>query len=85
VGRNLGVFVASVCMVSPGSEEGVVTIEKCLVINNVCHSWEGHESNFFFMYGCFFTYSHVCLPFDKFTMGVLHVLNVAPTQLHPNS
>lgn len=24
-------------------------------------------------------------PFDEFTMGFLRVLNVAPTQLHPNS
>ena len=32
-----------------------------------------------------FTDSNVRLTFDKFTMGVLHMLNVAPTQLHPNS
>jgi len=34
---------------------------------------------------CFFTNSYVHLPFDEFTMGVLRVLNVAPTQLYPNS
>ena len=28
---------------------------------------------------------HVSLPFDKFTMGVLRALNVAPTQVHPNT
>ncbi|QCE03316.1 hypothetical protein DEO72_LG8g1340 [Vigna unguiculata] len=28
---------------------------------------------------------HIRLVFDEFTMGVLRLLNVAPTQLHPNS
>ena len=28
---------------------------------------------------------HIILPFDDFTMGVLQILKVAPTQLHPNS
>jgi len=27
----------------------------------------------------------VCLPFDAFTVGVLRALNVALTQLHPNT
>jgi len=35
---------------------------------------------------CFFSSDlHITLPFDDFTMGVLRILNVAPTQLHPNS
>ncbi|QCE06844.1 hypothetical protein DEO72_LG9g1858 [Vigna unguiculata] len=37
------------------------------------------------MYMCHFSQFHVRLPLDDFTMGVLRVLNVAPTQLHPNS
>lgn len=41
-------------------------------------------SDFFYMYACFFTDSHVCLPFHEFTMGVLCTLNVALMQLHPN-
>jgi len=40
---------------------------------------------FFFMYSALISDLHVCLPFDDFTMGVLRVLNVAPSQLHPNS
>jgi len=32
-----------------------------------------------------FTDSNIRFPFDEFTMGVLRTLNVAPTQLHPNS
>lgn len=27
---------------------------------------------------------HVSIPFDDFPMKVLRILNVAPTQLHPN-
>jgi len=37
------------------------------------------------MYACLFTDSHVRIPFDEFTMGILRTPNVAPTQLHPNS
>jgi len=36
------------------------------------------------MYKCLFGYLHVRVPFDDFTMGVLLILNVAPSQLHPN-
>ena len=54
----------------------MVSIEKCSVIDNVCHGREGSESDFCYMYGCFFTDSHVRLPFKEFTMGVLCVLNV---------
>jgi len=62
-----------------------VSIEKCSVINCICYGREGSESDFFYMYGCFFTDAHVGLSFDEFTMDVLRILNVAPTQLHPNS
>jgi len=37
------------------------------------------------MYMCHFSQLHVRLPLDDFTMGILRALNVAPTQLHPNS
>jgi len=37
------------------------------------------------MYPCLFTKSNVRVPFDEFTVGVFHTLNVTPTQLHPNS
>jgi len=37
------------------------------------------------MYTCLFSDLHVSLPFDKFTMGVLRALNVAPTHIHPNT
>ena len=46
---------------------------------------EGATEKFFYMYMCHFSQLHVRLPLDDFTMGVLRGLDVAPTQLHPNS
>jgi len=83
--KTLESFVASMGMVSLDIQKGVVAIKKCSVIANVCHGQEGHESDFFYMYGCLFTDSHVRLHFHEFTMGVLSVLNLVSTQLHPNS
>jgi len=60
-------------------------MEKCSVSDRVCYGREEGEPDFFFMYSAFFTDVHVRLPLDEFTMGVLRILNVAPTQLHPNS
>jgi len=37
------------------------------------------------MYMCHFSQILVRLPFDNFTIEVLHLLNIAPIQLHPNS
>jgi len=42
------------------------------------------ESDFFSIYSFFFTDLHIHFPLDDFTMGVLCVLNVAPTQLYLN-
>lgn len=65
--------------------KGALSIDRCWAIDNVCHRREGDKTNFFLMYACLFTDSHVRIPFDEFTMGILRTPNVAPTQLHPNS
>jgi len=65
--------------------DGAISVERCSAIDNICHGREGYHSDFFFMYVCLFTDSHVRVPFDEFTVGVLYTLNVAPTQLHPSS
>ena len=57
----------------------MVAIERVSAVEAVCHGREGLEGDFFYMYACMFTKLHVRLPLDEFTMGVLRLLNVAPT------
>jgi len=76
-------FLGSVNMLSR-AVDGELTLECCMAIDNVCHGREGHNTDFFFMYTCFFTDSHIRVPFYKFTMSVLCTLNMTPTELHPN-
>jgi len=77
---SLEYFIASVPLVVPDVERGFVSMEKCLVSDRVCYCREEGESDYFFMYSAFFTDVHVRLHIDEFI-----ILNVAPTQLHPNS
>ncbi|QCD83415.1 hypothetical protein DEO72_LG2g3759 [Vigna unguiculata] len=72
-------------VMSKGVSRDIVSLERVSAINRVCHGQEGATEKFFYMYMCHFSQLHVRLPFDDFTMGVLRALNVAPTQLHPNS
>ncbi|QCD94286.1 hypothetical protein DEO72_LG5g2369 [Vigna unguiculata] len=68
-----------------GVSGDIVSLERVSAIDRVCHGQEGATEKFFYMYMCHFSQLHIRLPFDDFTMGVLRALNVAPTQLHPNS
>jgi len=72
-------------MIASTINEHIVSIKQAKSGDNVCHGWEGHSHDFFYMYSTLVTNLHVCLPFDDFTMGILRVLNVASSQLHPNS
>lgn len=60
-------------------------VERVNAIENVCHNREDYPKDFFYVYIAFLVQSHTRLPFDKFTMGVLRILNVAPMQMHPNN
>lgn len=51
----------------------------------VCHGKGTSADDFFFMYANLFAQLHVRVPFTDFQAEVLRELNVAPTQLHPNS
>jgi len=62
-----------------------MSLERVIVVERVCHGQEGATDKFFYIYMCHFSQLHVRLPFDDFTMGVIRLQNVAPTQLHPNS
>lgn len=78
-------YAVTCCIFADDVLEGALTVEWCSTVDNVCHRREDHGADFFFMCAYLFTNSHVRVPFDEFTMGVLQTLNVAPTQLQPNS
>ena len=77
-------YSATYHIFAEGIPEGVLSIERCSAVDTVCHRQECHGSDFFFIYAYLFTDSHIRVPFNEFTMGVLRTLNVAPTQLHSN-
>jgi len=72
-------------IIAKGVNLSIVSLERVSAIDRVRHGQEGATEKFFYMYMCHFSQLHVRLPLDDFTMGVLRELNVAPTQLHPNS
>ena len=59
--------------------------ERVSVVECDWHDREGAVEEFFYMYMCHFSQLHMRLSFDESTMGALRLLNVAPTQLHPNN
>lgn len=71
---SLECLVASVSMPNSGAGEGIIWVEKCLTMDNICHGREGHMSDFFYMYACLLKDCHVRVPFNEFTMGVLRIL-----------
>ena len=62
-----------------------MALERVSVVDCVFHGQEGAAEEFFYVYMCHFSQLHTRLLFNDFTMGVLRLLNVAPTQLHLNS
>ncbi|QCD99468.1 hypothetical protein DEO72_LG7g750 [Vigna unguiculata] len=83
--RLLNSWLNCTPVISKGVNGDIVSLERVSAVDRVCHGKEGSTEKFFYMYMCHFSQLHVRLPLDDFTMGVLRVLNVAPTQLHPNS
>ena len=83
--RLLNSWLNCTPVIAKGVNRGIISLERVSAIDSVCHGQEGATEKFFYMYMCHFSQLHVRLPLDDFTMGVLHELNVAPTQLHPNN
>jgi len=83
--RLLNSWLNCTPVISKGVSGDIVSLERVSAIDRVCHGHEGATKKFFYMYMCHFSQLYVRLPLDDFTMGVFHTLNVAPTQLHPNS
>jgi len=84
-------FVAKYPMLKAGEDSDdsrdpdYFRILPCGPTERVCMDRANAGPPFFYMYTCFFSDLHVSLPFDEFIMGVLRALNVAPTQVHPNT
>ncbi|RDX99324.1 hypothetical protein CR513_17626, partial [Mucuna pruriens] len=62
-----------------------VTVTACRTGEAVCMSSAEGSEPFFYLYDTLHSRLGVQLPFTSFERSVLRVLNVAPTQLHPNS
>lgn len=57
----------------------------CKGNKQVFHGKKSSLNDFFFAYACLFHEMFVRLPFNEFNMDMLRILNIPPTQLHPNS
>jgi len=82
---NLDQFLSENSFFTPNCLSDAIVTDICGMTDRVCHDRKNALHDFFFVYNTFFADLHITLPFDNFTMGVLRILNVAPTQLHPNS
>ncbi|RDX61925.1 hypothetical protein CR513_59798, partial [Mucuna pruriens] len=63
----------------------LVTVTACRAGEAVCMSSAEGSKPFFYLYDTLHSRLGIQLPFTSFERSVLRVLNVAPTQLHPNS
>jgi len=78
-------FLHRFSILKAGGHSSFFSVEPCLPTESVCMGRPGTSPPFFYMYSCLFSDLHVSLPFDSFTMDILQTLNVASTQLHPNT
>jgi len=60
-------YAAAVPMFTSGKMSTKLFAERCTPIDNVCYSREDNDHDFFYIYPCLYTDSHVRLPFDEFT------------------
>ena len=72
-------------LLKPDGADNILAIDYCRPINTICMGQASSNGPFFFVYSCLFSDLHVALTFDDLTMGALRALNVAPSQLHPNT
>ena len=77
-------FAAAYAILDEDSPDEAVSLDQVSRADNACDGRGGYSDEFFFMYSVLLTSLHVRLPFDEFTVGVLCILNVAPSQLQPN-
>ncbi|KEH16385.1 hypothetical protein MTR_0202s0040 [Medicago truncatula] len=78
-------FFRSKIMVSSTMREEDIILTPCPPGEKVCTMRPKGVKEIFHMYGAVLEEFGVKIPFTLFEMDVLRLLNVAPTQIHPNS
>jgi len=78
-------FFVKCLVLKAGRHSSFFSVVPSESTESVCLGRSVTNPPFFYMYTCLFADLHVSPPFDKFTMGVLWALNVAPTQILPNT
>jgi len=78
-------FLDRVPILKADTSNNLISVEPYSLTEAISLGRSSTEVPFFYMYSCLFANLHVSLPFNNFTMDVLQALNVAPTQLHPNT
>ncbi|KEH33519.1 hypothetical protein MTR_3g045050 [Medicago truncatula] len=78
-------FFRSKLLVSSTKREKDIVLAPCPAGEKVCTMRPKGVKEVFHMYGAALEEFGVKIPFTLFEMDVLRLLNVAPTQIHPNS
>ncbi|KOM24678.1 hypothetical protein LR48_Vigan2420s000100 [Vigna angularis] len=78
-------WIENSCVLRTLGYHTCVKLIACREDERVCYGRENASDEFFYCYAALFYDLYVRLPFTTFQMDVLRTLNVAPSQLHPNS
>ena len=78
-------FIDSVDILDDSLLDHAFSARRCLPSDRVFHGQGSSDFDFLFLYSKLVKDSRLRLPLDEFSIRVLRALNVALTQLHPNS
>ncbi|KOM40081.1 hypothetical protein LR48_Vigan04g027900 [Vigna angularis] len=78
-------WVENSCILRTLGYNACVRLVACREDERVFHGRENSSREFFYCYASPFYDLYLRVPFTTFQMDVLRTLNVAPSQLHPNS
>jgi len=80
----VGQFVA-VYPVCEDSFSEYVVVKPCRTHERVYMRLDTHSYDFTYVYNYLFKEYDICFPLTDFKTGMLRLMNVTPSQLHPNS